>query len=72
MRVIPREEPGQARIERLRALGAALLGDLVEFELLIVSSIPSDASGKYRPARSLVSSSYDDVAIPDLSIAGQR
>lgn len=63
MRIIPREEPTTQRIERLRALGAALLGAHVEFELMIVDSIPSETSGKYRPARSFVTSSYDDVTI---------
>jgi phenylacetate-coenzyme A ligase PaaK-like adenylate-forming protein len=67
MRIIPRTEPAAARIERIRALGAELLGPGVEFELLIVDSIPSESSGKYRPARSLVTSSYDDVMIPTMS-----
>ena len=46
----------------MRALGAELLGQQVQLEVLIVNSIPSEASGKYRPARSLVTSSYDGVS----------
>ena len=42
----------------------ALLGPRVAFKLLIVSSIPPELSGKYRPARSHVASSYEGVALP--------
>ena len=58
-----------SRLERIRAEGAELLGPRVTFELMIVDSIPSEASGKYRPARSLVTSSYDGVRIPDAAWA---
>ena len=64
MRIVPRAEPTDERLATLRAHGAELLGAGVDFELLIVESIPSDLSGKYRPARSLVSSSYDGVTVP--------
>jgi phenylacetate-CoA ligase len=64
MRIVPRAEPTPERIAELREHGAELLGAGVEFELLIVDSIPSEVSGKYRPARSLVTSSYDDVQVP--------
>jgi len=64
MRIIPCEDPTAERLDALRAQAAELLGDGVEFELLIVESIPSELSGKYRPARSLVTSSYDDVTVP--------
>ncbi|MDQ2768007.1 MAG: AMP-binding protein [Gemmatimonadota bacterium] len=64
MRIVPRAEPTAERVAELRAHGAELLGAGVEFELLIVDSIPSELSGKYRPARSLVSSSYDGVTVP--------
>ncbi|MDB4912343.1 MAG: coenzyme synthetase [Gemmatimonadetes bacterium] len=69
MRIIARAEPTSQRIERLRALGAELLGACVEFELMIVDSIPSETSGKYRPARSFVTSSYDDVTIQSVPSA---
>jgi phenylacetate-CoA ligase len=61
MSIVPRQAPTDSRIDALRALGHRLLGEGVEFELSIVDSIPSDPSGKFRPARSLVSSSYDSV-----------
>jgi phenylacetate-CoA ligase len=64
MRIVPREEPTEERLATLRAHGAELLGADVEFQLLVVESIPSELSGKYRPARSLVTSSYDDVLVP--------
>jgi phenylacetate-CoA ligase len=61
MQIVPRRPPNPLRIEAIRAHGAQLLGPGVEFELAIVESIPSDPSGKFRPARSLVTSSYDGV-----------
>jgi len=64
MRIVPREDPTAERLDALRAQAAELLGAGVEFDLLIVDSIPSELSGKYRPARSLVTSSYDDVTVP--------
>ena len=64
MRIVPRAAPTAARIEKLRALGAELLGAGVRFELSIVDSIPSELSGKFRPARSHVTSSYDGVTVP--------
>ena len=64
MRIVPRAEPTRARIEKLRALGSALLGAGVDFELQIVESIASEVSGKFRPARSHVTSSYDGVTVP--------
>ena len=65
MRIIPRTEPTAERLERIRAEGAMLLGPGVAFELAIVDSIPSEESGKYRPARSFVTSSYDGVRIAE-------
>jgi phenylacetate-CoA ligase len=64
MRIVPRAEPTADRLAMLRAHGSELLGAGVEFELLIVDGIPSELSGKYRPARSLVTSSYDGVTVP--------
>jgi phenylacetate-CoA ligase len=64
MRIVPCGEPSAERLAVLRSQGAELLGAGVEFELLIVESIPSELSGKYRPARSLVTSSYDGVTVP--------
>ncbi|MBK5187858.1 MAG: phenylacetate--CoA ligase family protein [Gemmatimonadaceae bacterium] len=67
MRIVARAEPTTSRLEKLRSLGAELLGAGVEFDLLIVDEIPSEVSGKYRPARSLISSSYDGVLVPAMS-----
>jgi phenylacetate-CoA ligase len=66
MRIIPRADPTEERIEAIRARGAEMLGEGIDFELMIVNSIPSEASGKYRPARSFVTSSYDGVMIPEM------
>ncbi|MEP7086846.1 MAG: AMP-binding protein [Gemmatimonadota bacterium] len=68
MRIVSRAEPTEARLARLRAHGAELLGHDVHFELLVVSSIPSELSGKFRPARSYVTSSYDEVTVPALQV----
>ena len=59
-------EPTSERLAMLRAHGVELLGAGVDFELLIVDSIPSELSGKFRPARSHVTSSYDDIVVPAL------
>ena len=67
MSIVPRGEAMAERVERVRALGAKLLGPDVRFELLIVDSIPAEPSGKYRPARSHVASSYDGVLVPPVS-----
>jgi phenylacetate-CoA ligase len=64
MRIVARAEPTEGRLASLRAHGAELLGAGVRFELLVVDSIPSELSGKYRPARSHVTSSYDEVIVP--------
>lgn len=64
MRIVPRAEPAEARLAQIREEGAELLGEGVHFELVIVDSIPSEVSGKYRPARSMVTSSYDGVTVP--------
>lgn len=64
MRNVPRAEPTSERLVRLRAQGAELLGAGVDFELLIVESIPSEPSGRFRPARSPLTSSYDEVMVP--------
>mgnify|MGYP001547689693 FL=1 len=61
MQIVARYTPTASRIEAIYAQGRALLGEGVEFELSIVDDIPSDPSGKFRPARSLVASSYDGV-----------
>jgi hypothetical protein len=66
MRIVPRAEATGERVTRLRARGGELLGAGVDFELLIVESIPSELSGKFRPARSHVTSSYDEVVVPAL------
>lgn len=66
MRIVPRAEPTSERLAMLRVRGAELLGAGVDFELLIVDSIPSELSGKFRPARSHVTSSYDEVVVPAL------
>lgn len=67
MSIVPRGEATVERVERVRALGAKLLGPDVRFELMIVDSIPPEPSGKYRPARSYVTSSYDGVLVPPVS-----
>lgn len=59
LQIIPHETPSQSRLDALRAAATALFGAGVNFELSIVASIPSDPSGKFRFARSLVTSSYD-------------
>jgi phenylacetate-CoA ligase len=66
MRIVPRAEPTSERLAMLRAHGVELLGAGVDFELLIVDSISSELSGKFRPARSHVTSSYDDIVVPVL------
>ncbi|MGH2400611.1 MAG: hypothetical protein ACRDF6_12300, partial [bacterium] len=53
LRVLPAESPGPDRIARIEHSVAGLLGAGVQFQVQLVSDLPLDANGKFRPCRSL-------------------
>lgn len=59
LRAVPRGTPSPAELARVRSRVADHLGPDVAFEVVLVSEIPIDATGKFRVSRSLVGSPYD-------------
>jgi phenylacetate-CoA ligase len=55
------EPPSAERLREIEDAVRPVLGPTVEFEVRPVGSIPSEATGKLRPSRSLVYSEYDRV-----------
>jgi phenylacetate-CoA ligase len=53
------EPPSPERLGEFGRIVRPLLGAGVEFEVLLVSRIPLESTGKLRPSRSLVESEYD-------------
>jgi phenylacetate-CoA ligase len=80
MRIVPIGTAPPEQVAALRKRFSDLVGPGVTFELVIVPEIPPEPTGKFRLARSLVRSMYDDdtdgvradeaVASPPPSIAG--
>ncbi|HEY7613708.1 MAG TPA: hypothetical protein VH764_11980 [Gemmatimonadales bacterium] len=63
---------GPPSAERVEGIGRAvrpLLGPAVEFEVQLVERIPTDATGKLRPSRSLVQSEYDRLRLAPVAPA---
>jgi phenylacetate-CoA ligase len=59
LRLVPRETPPAGTREMITRAVMPLLGPGIEFEVSLVNDIPLDSGGKFRHARSLVSSPYD-------------
>jgi hypothetical protein len=68
MRVVSNEPPPAEARERITRAVTPLLGPGIEFDVILVDDIPLDPSGKFRHARSLVQSAYDEVT-PSLARA---
>lgn len=62
LRVVPMTRPSSEAVASLRQPIDRLLGPGVTLDLVIVSEIPPEPSGKFRVARSLVHSMYDEDA----------
>ncbi len=60
LEAVVRREPEAAELQAFIALGLERLGAGVEFLVRIVAELPLEASGKFRAARSLVRSRYDE------------
>lgn len=61
MRVVPEGMPALEEQAQIKKIATGVLGSDVTFDFKLVSELPFDESGKFRPYRSLVHSEYDDV-----------
>jgi hypothetical protein len=61
LRVIPMETEVGEQVSRVERSMLPLLGPDVEFRVQLLDHIPLDATGKFRPARSLVHTASDGV-----------
>jgi len=59
LRVVPSHTPSLRQLAVLEESGAALLGDRVKFQVVLVPEIQLEPNGKFRVSRSLVKSDYD-------------
>ena len=51
----------QDKLARIEESVGALLGQDVEFQVMVVPEIRPELSGKFRPSRSFVESEYDEI-----------
>lgn len=61
LRVVPFATPKEEQIRRLKESARLLIGNGVEFEVMLVPEIPIEPNGKFRVSRSMVKSAYDGV-----------
>jgi len=59
LRVVPSATPTAQQLAFLKEPVAALLGEGVEFEVMLVPQLQLEPNGKFRVSRSLVKSAYD-------------
>jgi hypothetical protein len=59
LRVVPSATPTAQQLASLQEAGTAVLGERVEFQVVLVPQLQLDANGKFRVSRSLVRSAYD-------------
>jgi phenylacetate-CoA ligase len=62
MRIVPQRPISESELDVIRSGAQRILGDDVTVDVQLVDRIPLEASGKFRPTRSLVQSEYDNVA----------
>ena len=62
MTVLPSTTPTAEQLEHARHAAAQVLGPTVEFEIVLVTELQREPSGKFRTSRSYVSSAYDGVS----------
>jgi phenylacetate-CoA ligase len=58
LKIQPARAPTSEELERLRGLGAAILGPGVKFELALVERFPRHPSGKFQPYVSQIDNSF--------------
>ena len=68
MKVVPFHTPSAREMAALVQPVMALLGSDVEFQVVLVDTIPREANGKFRVYRSHIRSAYDAFAWPDQKI----
>ncbi len=68
MKVVPFHTPSAQEMAALVQPVIALLGSDVQFQVVLVDTIPREANGKFRVYRSNIRSAYDEFAWPDQSV----
>jgi phenylacetate-coenzyme A ligase PaaK-like adenylate-forming protein len=63
MRIVPEGMPALEEQAQVKKTAACVLGPEVTFEFKLVSELPFDESGKFRPYRSRVHSEYGDIPV---------
>ena len=61
LRVVPSTTPTSQETFRLEEFGAKVVGQGVEFRVILVPDIEVEPSGKFRVSRSFVKSAYDGI-----------
>jgi hypothetical protein len=61
LRVVPSTTPAPQELVQLEESVTAVLGQGVEFQVILVPEIQLEPSGKFRVSRSLVNSAYDGI-----------
>jgi phenylacetate-CoA ligase len=64
MRIVPQRPISESELNVIRGGAQRILGDDVTVDVQLVDRIPIEATGKFRPTRSLVQSAYDNVSWP--------
>ncbi len=72
LRVVPSTTPTSQELIRLEEPVTKLLGEGVEFQVILVPEIELEPSGKYRVSRSLVKSAYDGIDWDGLQTPRER
>jgi hypothetical protein len=61
LQVVPSPTPTPQEILKVETSVSSVLGQGVEFQVMLVSEIKTDQIGKFRVSRSLVKSPYDGI-----------
>ena len=72
LRVVPSKTPTPQELVRLEESVKSLLGQGVEFQVILVPEIQLEPSGKFRVSRSLVKSAYDGIDWDNQQATGQQ
>jgi len=72
LRVVPSTTPTPQELNQLEESVTAVLGQEMEFQLILVHEIQLEPSGKFRVLRSLVKSAYDGIDWDNQQTTGQQ